>query len=110
MSVNIEEIQKFWNNLEPWETEDDVPCLPIVNEEVWNNTIVPNIIRCGGIPKSDLEIGVTYIGACRNSSEATWDGEKFTYTRYKFGTTYEDEINHFQDDDGYDLFVPLKKK
>jgi hypothetical protein len=24
------------------------------------------------------------------------------------GTTYIDEINHFEDDDGYDLFVPIK--
>ena len=23
---------------------------------------------------------------------------------------YEEEINHFEDDDGYDLFVPLKLK
>jgi hypothetical protein len=38
-----------------------------------------------------------------------WDGEKFTYQRYKFGFTFPEKINHFQDDDGYDLFVPIKK-
>ena len=48
------------------------------------------------------------MGSCRNSSEATWNGTVFIYERYKFGSYYNDEINHFEDDDGYDLFVPLK--
>lgn len=36
--------------------------------------------------------------------------KKFVYERYKFGFTYKDSVNHFQDDDGYDLFVPIKEK
>ena len=34
----------------------------------------------------------------------------FVYERYKFGDTFDEEINHFEDDDGYDLFVPIKLK
>jgi hypothetical protein len=30
-------------------------------------------------------------------------------TRWKFGTSYVDSVNHFEDDDGYDLFVPIRK-
>ena len=32
------------------------------------------------------------------------------YDRYKFGFTFKEKINHFEDDNGYDLFVPLREK
>ena len=57
----------------------------------------------------DLIIGKEYLGSCRNSERAIWNGKCFEYERYKWGTTYIDEINHFEDDDGYDLFVPIKE-
>ena len=75
-----------------------------------NLYFIPNFIWCGAIPKTQLEVGKTYIGSCRNASEATWKGDHFTYKRYKFGNTFEEDINHFEDDDGYDLFVPIKLK
>ena len=31
------------------------------------------------------------------------------YKRYKFGDWMEARINHFQDDDGNDVFVPIRK-
>lgn len=61
------------------------------------------------IPKSELEVGKEYKGECRNASKATWDGEKFWYERYKFGRTFNESINHYEDDDGYDVFVPIKE-
>jgi len=60
------------------------------------------------IPKDELTIGETYSGICRNTREATWDGKQFTYTRYKLGEVYEEKINHYEDDNGYDLFIPIK--
>ena len=60
------------------------------------------------IPKSELIINKKYNGNCRNASEAVWNGEKFIYKRHKFGTTYSEEINHYEDDDGYDVFVPIE--
>ena len=27
----------------------------------------------------------------------------------KFGTDYIEEINHYEDDDGYDVFVPIEE-
>ena len=61
------------------------------------------------IPKSELVVGQEYPGHCRNSSKATWDGSKFHYQRYKFGTLIDDSINHYEDDNGYDVFVPIKE-
>ena len=103
-------ILEYWKNRKPFKDEDDIQSIPIVSKEDYENIIVPNIIRCGGIPKDKLIVGKTYIGDCRNASEAVWNGERFTYMRTKFGYTYEEDINHFQDDDGYDLFVPIKIK
>lgn len=103
-------VLNHWKKRKPFRDEDDIPPIPIVLPKDYEEIIVPNIIRCGGIPKDKLIVGKTYIGDCRNATEAVWDGEKFTYMRTKFGSTYPETINHFQDDDGYDLFVPLKIK
>lgn len=89
---------------------DKIPAIPKPSKEVYDGVVVPNLIRCGAIPKKDLEIGKTYLGDCRNASEAVWNGEVFIYERHKFGFTYDEKINHFEDDDGYDLFVPIKLK
>ena len=72
-------------------------------------TTSSNSLRCGAIPKSELEIGAEYLGSCRNASKAKWDGKKFIYQRYKWGSWYEDTIEHFEDDTQYDVFVPIKK-
>ena len=101
--------KEYWENLQPFNGPEDIPELPCVGKEEWNNLYIPILLRCGAIPKEWLEIGVEYIGNCRNSDRAIWKGDHFEYGRYKFGHYYTDKINHFQDDDGYDLFVPLKK-
>lgn len=61
------------------------------------------------IPKSQLLIGKKYKGICRNSYSAIWNGTDFEYDRWKFGIHYIDHINHYEDDDGYDLFVPFEE-
>lgn len=104
------QILEYWKNRKSFKNEDDIPDIPFVSAEDYQNIIVPNIIRCGGIPKSKLVIGQIYIGRCRNASEATWNGETFDYKRYKFGSWWDAKINHFEDDNGYDLFVPIKLK
>ena len=101
---------EYWRNRKPFRNEDDIPPIPIVLPKDYEEVIVPNIVRCGGIPKDKLIVGETYIGDCRNASEAVWNGKTFTYMRTKFGSTYPEDINHFQDDDGYDVFVPIKLK
>ena len=66
--------------------------------------------KMGVIRKEDLIDGKTYIGLCRNVTTAKWGaGENaFTYIRTKFNLTFPEKINHISDDDGYDLFVPIK--
>ena len=106
-----ESIYEYFNNLPPFNGDPnkipDIPVMPIwfLKEKVW-----PGLIRAGAIPKKDLIPGKEYIGSCRNSSKATWDGEKFIYTRTKFGDSFEDTIKHFEDDDEFDVFIPIYEK
>ena len=60
------------------------------------------------IPKNELVKGKEYIGNCRNSNKAVWKGDHFEYKRYKYGSYFIDSINHYEDDDGYDVFVPVE--
>lgn len=85
----------------------EVPCCRNKDEELFVQDV---LIKHGAIPLEKLEVGKTYVGFCRNASEAIWRGEKFVYERNKFGFIFKEEINHFQNDDGYDVFVPVKVK
>lgn len=109
--TKLSEKQIEWlQNMGPFTSINHIPSLPITeDEEEFKNIIVKNVIRCGGIPKKDLEIGATYEGHCRNASIATWDGNEFNYQRYKFGMTYPDSVKHFEDDMYYDVFIPINK-
>lgn len=61
------------------------------------------------IMKKDLVEGAYYGGYCRNADKAVWTGKEFIYRRYKFGDWFDETINHFEDDDGYDVFVPFEE-
>lgn len=106
--IRMDDIINYFNVMKPFNGDvDNIPDIPIVDKETYNNVIIPNLIRCGAIPRNKLIIGKTYIGKCRNTSTAIWDGDTFTYQRVKFGYEYTENIRHFQDDDGSDLFVPI---
>lgn len=91
-------------------TEEHIPDIPkMENTEDYKEYVIKNFIRCGAIPKSKLVIGKVYKGSCRNANRAIWNGEQFIYKREKFGYKYDEKINHFEDDNGYDLFVPIKE-
>ena len=109
MSLIID-YEKMFNELKPFTDIDSIPYIPAVGKEMYDKVIIPNLIRCGAIPKENLIVGETYIGSCRNASEAVWDGEEFEYQRYKYGLVFPEKINHFQDDNGSDLFVPISIK
>lgn len=104
----LDNIIKQFEAMEKFHDVDYIPSIPIVDQDTYNNIIIPNLIRCGAIPKKDLIIGKTYLGHCRNADRAVWNGEVFIYQRTKFGYTYPEKINHFEDDNGFDLFVPIK--
>lgn len=102
--MNLEE---YFNKLEKFTSVDDIPNIPKVDEDIYKRVVIPNLIRCGAIPKSELQIGKVYLGACRNTDKAMWVGDHFVYKRHKWGHEFDEKINHFEDDDGYDLFVPI---
>lgn len=103
-------IKEFWETLKPFRTVEDIPDVPQVEDKKeYQEVIVKNLIRCGAIPKKDLINGATYRGTCRNSSVATWVNGKFIYVRYKMGTSFEDNVLHFEDDNIYDVFIPLER-
>ena len=98
-----------------FETPEDIPVIPNFNEKVVKEAkeymafIQQKMIELGAIPKDKLIVGHTYLGDCRNAHEAIWkDNGRFEYMRTKFGCTYPEEINHFQDDNGYDVFTPIR--
>ena len=90
-------------------TDDYIPEPPITTPELYQKYVIPNFIRCGAIPKDKLVKGKTYFGSCRNADTAVWLGDKFEYIRHKFGDSYPEKINHFEDDDHSDLFVPIRE-
>lgn len=63
----------------------------------------------GLIRKIDLKDGHYYFGKCRNASVAMWNHKDqcFLYMRTKFEHRFVDRICHPEDDDGYDLFLPV---
>lgn len=97
---------KRWENLTPFKNAHDVPKLPIPMTPFH----IEKLIEAGAIPKTELVDGKMYYGECRNADHAIWDAKRdvFVYKRNKFGYVFDEDINHFEDDDGYDLFVPIK--
>lgn len=61
----------------------------------------------GIIRKKNLKKNHYYYGECRNANVALWNGFEFIYVRCKFGTCFNETIKHLEDDNGYDLFIPL---
>ena len=103
-------IRDYWENeLGKFVNPEDVPDLPVVDKNEWNEYYVPKLIEAGAIPKKDLIDGQVYIGKHRNANIQRWNAgkNKFDHMRYKFGWM-KDECNHFEDDDGFALFVPIK--
>lgn len=102
--------EEMWNNLEHFETPYDVPDIPKVDTEKYKNFYVPKLINAGAIPKKDLIDNQVYIGNHRRCTIARWNAKDnvFEYWRNKFGAWFYDNCNHFEDDNGYALFVPIK--
>ena len=107
------EIENYWNtHKSPFRFADDVPELPIVDEDKWNSFYVPKLIERGAIPIDKLVKGRWYYGNCRNATCAQWQGKEancFLYTRIKFGSEFPQLINHFQTYTTSDVFVPIKE-
>lgn len=73
-----------------------------------NHVDLKAAIAAGMIPKNQLIKDHIYLGHCRNADHAVWDGKRFEHIRYKFGHPMQDHVPHPQDDDGFDVFVPVR--
>lgn len=102
----IARIKERWMNLKPFKTYYDVPTLPRVDKKEWEEFYIPKLIESGAIPKKDLVIGEYYVGDHRCTKIGKWNGEVFEYWKWEF-FPMEDKCNHFEDDDGFALFVPI---
>ena len=100
---------EYWNNLPKFEKPEDVHNIPRVDAAEYKEFYVPKLIGAGAIPKNELVDGQFYFGEYRNANVGRWLAEKqvFEHWRYKFGFRI-DHCNHFEDDNGYALFVPLR--
>lgn len=101
-------LREFWENLKPFKTIEDIPELPITDKDTWQNFYIPKLIAAGAIPKKDLVDGEYYIGRHRCTDIGKWNENEncFEYWKMKFFPIW-DECNHFEDDDGFALFVPI---
>jgi hypothetical protein len=108
----LENIKNYWENLKPFINASDVPDIPITSIEQYREYYVPKLIKSGAIPKNQLIHGQVYYGNHRQCTIAKWNAEKniFEYWRHKFQMTYIDTCNHFEDDDGFAVFVPIAIK
>jgi hypothetical protein len=104
------QIKEYWRTREPFKDVNDIPNLPIVDEKEWKEFYIPRLIELGAIPKDKLVDGVVYDGDHRNAQRARWiqNENRFQYIRHKFHFIYYDYCNHFEDDNRYALFVPIK--
>lgn len=100
-------LQIRWNNLKSFKFAEDVPALPIPLTDIYTN----RLIDLGAIPLTELEDNNWYYGNYRNSNFGKWDDKNkiFHIIRYKWSSFHWDECKHFQNDDRFALFVPLRK-
>lgn len=79
--------------------------------KIYIEDINPYLIKhIGAVSKKDLKDGRDYNGICRHAKVAKWSEKDncFYYIRKKFDKIFLDRINHPEDDDGFDLFIPVK--
>ena len=100
--LKVKNEEELWNNLKPFKNIYDIPQLP----KPLLDFHIKALIRCGAIPKKDLIIGEYYLGRNRNTKIAQWNGKEFVFIREM---KYIEKCFHFEDDNGFALFTPLKK-
>lgn len=114
-SEKLNRIKKLFEEMKPFgDSIFKVPQIPIFDKEdskLYEDIVVKNLIRCGAIPKSELEVGSWYLGRYRNAQYGRWNGKVFEHEKMECGFWFKEtkQGNHFEDDNGYALFVPIKK-
>lgn len=70
---------------------------------------VPAAVEAGMIPLDRMQDGMMYAGHCRNADTAVWHAatKDFVIMRTEWGQTFPEHIPHPQNDEGFDVFVPV---
>ena len=118
----VKAIKEYWNHLPKFVDENQVPNIPIVQgvrgeitngitQEEHDNFYIPKLIEAGAIPKNQLVDNTWYYGNFRNTRFCLWDdkNQEFKYWRHKFGRAFWGTCEHFQNDIGYAVFVPIRE-
>lgn len=107
---NSAHIRRIWDSLNKFESENDVPDLPITSTKEWEDYYIPKLIELGAISKKNLKHGEFYLGGHPKTNIARWNS---LTSKFEFWNKNEPNIifecNHFEDDDGHILYVPLRK-
>jgi hypothetical protein len=105
----VKKERERWKTLKRFNEPNDIPPIPVVDNEEYTEFFIPKIIELGGIPKKDLIDGEYYVGKHRCTRIAKWNKKDnvFNYWKFEFAPCWDD-CNHFEDDNGFALFVPLR--
>lgn len=114
--------QEMWDELENIKPviKEYWPAIQKFDEDtIWNIGRLPKPIpgdmfremyRKGVIPKKELIKNHYYYGKCRGAKVALWNGYEFIYMKDFWGqSSYREEIFHPEDDNGFDVFIPVKE-
>lgn len=96
-------------SMNKFEKVEDIPEFPRYESQEEYQRLIKEYIEAGAITKEDLVPGGWYVGQSRSANVAQWFPRSgFEFIRHKFSGSYIDNIPHFEDDDGNDLFIPFK--
>lgn len=102
----VEKDKDVYTNIEKF---DKITVFKIHLPQLIPASLYKELYSKGVIPKKDLQKHEYYQGKCRNAEVALWNGFKFVYMRTKFDRIYPEDIYHLEDDNGFDLFVPIEQ-
>jgi len=104
-NTNEKYFEITYNNIEKFdkETVHNIKLPRPIPGELYKELFNKGIIR-----KNDLITGQYYYGKCRNAQVAVWNGNNFVYMIDKFRYTFPENINHLEDDNGFDVFIPVE--
>jgi len=108
-------LYNFINKLLPFELNKKLRCQERIYKRVRKGKPISKRLLHAAwgeiLQKKDLVDGKYYAGRCRNAECAQWSAKEncFWYMRLKFSEIFPESIRHPEDDDGFDLFRPIKE-
>jgi hypothetical protein len=108
-NFNIKKYHEHLDNQKPFEYSYDVPRIPRYDRQEDMDQFIEKLIKLGAIPLTNLEVDEWYYGNNRNATLGKWNGENFDHLNSSFNNYFWDTSEHFQNDNGFALFTPIRK-